>query len=586
MRVDGTIPDLESKNSLRLVSFNINGFNTLKHYHPWNELDTLSNILNFFKADIITFQELKLQKSNIDFSLAYINDYYSFISLPLIKKGYSGISVFIKKRINNENIKVIKVEEGITGYLDVSSQPGMNYRKIWDKYNESGLSIGGYTHNLRDWKEAMKLDSDGRSIIIELNNNIVIFSLYCPANSMNTEDEEDKRCLFLDVLFQRVENLEKMGKHVIIMGDINVSPSLIDRDDEINIGLNDGTLIKPNTNKDQFFEKINKDQVIKFRNDTVSRKILNSYLFDLNNICESNENKNLFDLGRMKNQNRLKMYTCWNTLKNNRPMNIGSRIDLFLGTTKIKDCVEKCDIWPFLYGSDHCPIFLDINTQSFFIDINKAQHIKHFETASFYKLGTTKKIDLFFKTSSKSQETQKKITVEKTNTKHTLQDTNSEVSRSSTSLPVYQSRKKPKLQSTLVGLIKAKTAESELKSNPTTSSLFVSSDAEDEDSEDYSHNSNINLQISQPKKHAMTTSTFAQMLALPKIASTPNCQHGERCVLRTTKSGANSGRKFWCCSKPKENSTWEVSNTEKGLPSCNDSTSPEYSCNFFKWATK
>lgn len=43
-------------------------------------------------------------------------------------------------------------------------------------------------------------------------------------------------------MLERVDNLKKMGKEVLVMGDINVAPSLIDRDDFMGEGLKNGSL--------------------------------------------------------------------------------------------------------------------------------------------------------------------------------------------------------------------------------------------------------------------------------------------------------------------------------------------------------
>jgi AP endonuclease-2 len=629
LNVEGKIPDIPSLQSLRLVSFNINGFKTLNHYHPWNDLNNLSDIFNYLKADIITFQELKLQKFDINKSIANINGYHSFISIPQTKRGYSGVAVFVKSKINNNNdhdnfIKVIKVEEGITGYLSVSSKDNLTYRKIWEKDGETSLAIGGYSDNIIDWKEGLKLDSDGRCILIELNNNIIIISVYCLANSMGTEDEEIKRCLFLSTLLKRVENLQKMGKHVIIMGDINVAPSLIDRDDSMNIGLKSNKLIMPTANdKSLWFEKINKNEVLNFRNETLSRQILNDYLYDFNDFDEEkNKQKILFDLGRLKNLNRLKMYTCWNTLKNNRPLNIGARIDLFLSTFEISKNVEYCDIWSFLYGSDHCPIFCDINISNFKTSDIKP-NIKHFEAVNYYGLGTTKSIDTFFKFKSKPRnEPETKSETEITTTteikktmlmsKTGIQLPTPKINKRSTTVPIYTSRKKQKGQSTLTALV-SQMKEAKSESTFISSSLFVAESEDEDEAENGNGNENDDENINKDAqnrntntnknnctlptesdsiKRTLTSSLFNDILNNASLSSAPQCDHREPCVLRTTKKGVNAGRKFWCCAKPSRNDTWthhdsEHDNTKhRSIIDNNRDNNKNFSCSFFKWAQK
>lgn len=195
LSVDGTIPSHDTDTTLRLVSFNINGYKTLNHYHPWNELSTLAEKFHYLQADVITLQELKLQKSDITRSLASVEGYHSFITVSKGKLGYSGVGVFVRNDRPNV-FKVIKAEEGITGYLNVNGQGTQTYRKVFQSEGPDGLAIGGYTDNLTDWKQALKLDNEGRCIVVELNINLVIISLYCPANSMATEEEKRKDVCF------------------------------------------------------------------------------------------------------------------------------------------------------------------------------------------------------------------------------------------------------------------------------------------------------------------------------------------------------------------------------------------------------
>ena len=590
MRVDGTIPPLPSDGCIRLVSFNINGYKTLNHYHPWNELPTLPDIFNYLNADVVTFQELKLQRQDITRSLVSGKGFHYFITLPKTKRGYSGVGVFVKS--SRPDLQVLKAEEGITGFLEISTDSTLNYRKVWERDGPSGLAIGGYTDNIADWKEGCMLDSDGRCVIVELNNNLVIFSVYCPANSMGEEEEEARRCLFLEVLFKRAENLQNMGKHVVIMGDINVAPSLIDRDDVMNTGFRDKTLVRQ---KDPagLFEKENEKMTLQFRSETLPRIILNDYLYDYNEFDKiKNTKKILYDLGRLHNPNRLKMYTCWNTLKNTRPLNIGSRIDLFLATKDVKDIVESCDIWSFLYGSDHCPIFCDLNIGKLpSSEIQLKANYKHLEAIVYYGLGVTKSIDSFFK--FKSQPKVKPDTDQSEKKVGLLACDLPETSKRSLTVPLYISRKKQKGQSTLTALV-AKKGSEYIDRPLSESSLFVTeSDDEDDAEEDpkkeesYLIPTDTELSRSKPTttpKSKITANTFKKILEMKAFNVVPQCQHEEPCVLRVTKKGPNAGRKFWCCARPSESDTWSHGEEESG--NTNKENQHDFSCSFFKWASK
>ena len=54
-------------------------------------------------------------------------------------------------------------------------------------------------------------------------------------------------------------------------------------------------------------------------------------------------------------------YTWWSYMRQAREKNIGWRIDYFIVSNKIKDKILDAIIHPEIYGSDHCPIELNIN---------------------------------------------------------------------------------------------------------------------------------------------------------------------------------------------------------------------------------
>lgn len=53
-------------------------------------------------------------------------------------------------------------------------------------------------------------------------------------------------------------------------------------------------------------------------------------------------------------------YSWWSYRANARANNVGWRIDYFLVSDTLRDNIEKAYICPEIYGSDHCPVGLDI----------------------------------------------------------------------------------------------------------------------------------------------------------------------------------------------------------------------------------
>jgi len=54
-------------------------------------------------------------------------------------------------------------------------------------------------------------------------------------------------------------------------------------------------------------------------------------------------------------------YTWWSYMFNAREKNIGWRIDYFLVSDRIRDKIRDAGMFSEVYGSDHCPVFLEID---------------------------------------------------------------------------------------------------------------------------------------------------------------------------------------------------------------------------------
>ncbi|ODV86412.1 hypothetical protein CANARDRAFT_6887 [[Candida] arabinofermentans NRRL YB-2248] len=570
--IPNTIHTKKSSSTLRLISFNVNGIKTLRNYHPWTTTPTYNDVLKYMNGDIITFQELKLQRSDIDLGIADLKDYISFITVPVSKKGYSGVGVFIRKPTSTDDycikrsLTVVRAEEGITGLLEYK-KTGLSYIEASTVEKYKSDCIGGYPkHSIdqdeRDKNTMKKIDTEGRCILVELSYDVVIISVYCPANSMGTEEGENGRLLFLSCLFERIRSLKQMGKEVILMGDINVCVDLIDSDETIKCGLNEGLLKKPEDLSN--FEKENTKACIEFKSSSEARSLLNSIVFDTTGLVKDKDKdqKLLFDSTREIQGRRMKMYTVWNTFKNTRPLNVGSRIDLILVTEKLMKVVNQADIWAHLHGSDHCPIFTDFEVCDFSSAQDQYSSYKDktnwLEAKTFYELHTGRSIDSFFtkgsSTKPKSKNTQIKLVNDST-TKRRI-DTDPHVSR-----------KKP-------------TNEQQRISNfffkPTTTKQEV------EEVKPTKIKDSVKMSVSDFKSMLQNSSSSA-----------PCCKHKEVCSLRSVKKGSsqNLGKKFWCCARVSKHETWhsdvQPSDADSNSqPQSQDQEVDEFNCGYFKWASK
>jgi AP endonuclease-2 len=231
----------------------------------------------------------------------------------------------------------IRAEEGITGIL-CPPKSSTSFRDL-----PPDQQIGGYPKpgQLSGIVDEATLDSEGRCVILEFPA-FVLIGVYSPATRDDTRT--DFRLSFLEALDARVRNLLHMGKPVVLTGDLNIIRSELDT-----AGVKE-MLRKEDMTIDEFIS-------------TPSRRFLNQLVFGGRVVGERDEGREqpvLWDLCRTFHPDRLGMYTCWETKKNARPGNYGSRIDYVLCSDGIKDWFSDSNIQEGLLGSDHCPVYANL----------------------------------------------------------------------------------------------------------------------------------------------------------------------------------------------------------------------------------
>lgn len=228
----------------------------------------------------------------------------------------------------------IRAEEGITGVL-CAPNSSTRFRDL-----PADQQIGGYPTpgQLSDSVDEPTLDSEGRCMILEFPA-FVLIGVYSPATRDETRVEY--RQAYIDAIDIRVRNLVAMGKQVFLCGDLNIIRSELDT-----AGLVE-RLRKEDMTLDEFLS-------------TPSRRFFNHIVFGGRVIGERDDGREqpvLWDLCREFHPTRAGMYTCWETRKNARPGNFGSRIDYVLCSPGIKDWFIDSNIQEGLLGSDHCPVY-------------------------------------------------------------------------------------------------------------------------------------------------------------------------------------------------------------------------------------
>ncbi|AEO65015.1 uncharacterized protein THITE_2111508 [Thermothielavioides terrestris NRRL 8126] len=328
---------------LRITTWNVNGIRNPFGYQPWRENRSFQAMFDTLEADIVVMQETKIQRKDLRDDMVLVPGWDVYFSFPKYKKGYSGVAIYTR----SSKCCPIRAEEGITGVL-CPPNSSTKFREL-----PSDLQIGGYPKpgQLSDSIDEQTLDSEGRCVILEFPA-FVLIGVYSPATRDETRTEF--REAYIDAIDVRVRNLVAMGKQVFLCGDLNIVRSPLDT-----AGLAE-RLRKEGMTLDEFMS-------------TPPRRLLNHLVFGgtvVGGRDEGREEPVLWDLCREFHPTRAGMFTCWETKKNARPGNFGSRIDYVLCSSGIKDWFIDANIQEGLLGSDHCPVYATIGDAVSFGDTN------------------------------------------------------------------------------------------------------------------------------------------------------------------------------------------------------------------------
>ena len=164
-------------------------------------------------------------------------------------------------------------------------------------------------------------DKEGRVITIEFENFYLV-DCYTP-NAQRELTRLDYRMIWEKDFRSYLKRLDKI-KPVILCGDLNVAHNEIDLK---NPKSNKGNAGFTNEEREQMTNLLNSGFVDSFR-----------YLYP----------------------NKENEYSWWSYMGRAREKNIGWRIDYFIVSEKIKDKIKDAKIHQDIFGSDHCPVELDI----------------------------------------------------------------------------------------------------------------------------------------------------------------------------------------------------------------------------------
>lgn len=166
-----------------------------------------------------------------------------------------------------------------------------------------------------------RFDSEGRILITEFKD-FILLNIYFP-NGQRDEERLQYKLDFYEALFNYCDELVEEGKKLVICGDYNTAHNEID-------------LKNPKANeKASGFLRIERDW--------------------LDKIIE----RGYTDTFRNMNPDKIK-YSWWSYRFKARERNAGWRIDYHFVSNNLLDRVENTEILNEVYGSDHCPVMLEL----------------------------------------------------------------------------------------------------------------------------------------------------------------------------------------------------------------------------------
>lgn len=194
------------------------------------------------------------------------------------------------------------------------------------KKGYSGTCVLSKVEPIKVYKNFEYLNSDihndeGRILTLEFDRYFFV-TVYVP-NSQDALRRIEYRKQF-DSDFSNYLNELKKTKHVIVCGDFNVAHEPIDlKNPEANM-MNPGFSLE---------ERVD-----------LTKLLLTGFV----------------DVFRYTYPDKVK-YSWWSMRFNARSNNAGWRIDYFLVNNELIDRVTKIKILDNIYGSDHCPVLLEVN---------------------------------------------------------------------------------------------------------------------------------------------------------------------------------------------------------------------------------
>ena len=256
------------------------------------------------------------------------------MSIKLVSWNVNGIRAVSKKDefwdwFENEDSDIINFQEVRATQKQIPGKLAENddYHKFYNEAEKKGYSgVGTYSKieplSVTKGLGTEELDSEGRVLKVEYEN-FILFNIYFP-NSGKDGIRLDFKVKFCNELLKQLVELKSQGKNIVITGDYNIAHNPIDVYNPKNCEGKSGYLPEERA----WLDELEKAGFI-----------------DTFRMFDESENN----------------FTWWSYRTRARERNAGWRLDYFYVNEEIKDNVKSAEILADIYGSDNCPVTLELD---------------------------------------------------------------------------------------------------------------------------------------------------------------------------------------------------------------------------------
>ncbi|MEK7556105.1 MAG: exodeoxyribonuclease III [Patescibacteria group bacterium] len=167
-----------------------------------------------------------------------------------------------------------------------------------------------------------KFDDEGRTLVAHFKD-FILLNVYFP-NGGGGPDRLKYKLEFYDAFLAYIEKLRKKGKKIIFCGDVNTAHEAID-------------LARPKENEKN-------TGFLPEERAWIDEVVYHGYR----------------DVFRHFYPNKKEVYTYWDMKTRARDRNVGWRIDYFFVSNELLPKITATKILSEVYGSDHCPVTMEI----------------------------------------------------------------------------------------------------------------------------------------------------------------------------------------------------------------------------------